>query len=771
MSMPSVRLWLLIPLLVLLAGCNTDPKVACKKYVANGNKYFDRGKYKEASIMYRKALSKDLRFADAWYRLGLANIKLRDPAEAHRDLLRATETDPNNTDAVVKLGELDLLFYTLDPQGNRSLLPDLKELTQQLLKKNPKSFDGLRFSGYIALLQKDHAAAVQKFKEANQVKPDQPELLLSLVQTLFVLRQDDEAEAFAKDTIEKQKNYGAIYDVLYVHYVRNNQPELGEALLKKKIANNPAQGPFLLQLAFHYYATNHKDEMTATLNRLTSDPKTFPDNRMQVGDFYLRIRDFDNALQQFDRGQVESPKYKRIYQKKMVEVLGTQGKYDQASKVIASLLKDDPKDPEATAMHATVLLQTGERKQAKTIIGELQPLVAKMPRNASLHYNLGRAYMVAGDTPSLELGRLQFLEAIKLEPRFVPARLALAQLELARGESAKAAQSAEEILRIDPTNLTAMVVESAGFLGMREYVKAREQINSALKLYPNNADARYQLAQVNYVEKRYKDAETEFQVLKDAGDPRGLPGMMESKIAQGQWSEAIKYVEDQLAKTPDRDDYRTVLGTTYHRAGRFADAVVQFQKLIDKHPDSGNVYLLLGESKRFAGDTNGAIEALKKAKSLQPNNFAPCLALALLYDTSGRSEEARRSYEDTLKLQPDNVDALNNLAYLKADSGVDLDQALAYAQRAQQKRPNDPEIQDTVALIYIRKNLTDDGLRMLRELVNQKPGSPTFHLHLAMALYQKGDRPMAKKELETALRNKPNEKEQGEIKQLLAKVG
>jgi Flp pilus assembly protein TadD len=526
-----------------------------------------------------------------------------------------------------------------------------------------------------------------------------------------------------------------------------------------------------LQLAFHYYATNRKDEMTATLARLTSDAKTFPDNRLQVGDFYLRIRDYDNALQQFDHGQRETPKNKRLYQKKMVEVLGTQGKYDQASKIIETLLKDDPKDPEATAMHATVLLQTGDRKQAKTIIGELQPLVAKMPNNASLHYNLGRAYLAAGDTQSLDQGRLQFLEALKLEPRFVPARLALAQLELARGESAKSAQTAEEILRMDPTNLTAMVVEAAGLLGMHEYARAREQINTALNLYPKNADARYQLAQVNFVEKRYKDAETEFQTLKEAGDPRGLPGMMESKIAQVQWGEAIKYVEDQLAKTPDRDDYRTVLGTIYHRAGRFADAIAQFQKLIDKHPDAGNVYLMLGESKRFAGDTNGAIEALKKAKSLQPSNFAPCLALALLYDTSGRSEEARRSYEDTLKLQPDNVDALNNLAYLKADSGVDLDQALAYAQRAQQKRPNDPEIQDTVALIYIRKNLTDDGLRMLRELVNQKPGSPTFHLHLAMALYQKGDRPMAKKELETALRNKPTEKEQGEIKQLLAKVG
>jgi Flp pilus assembly protein TadD len=147
------------------------------------------------------------------------------------------------------------------------------------------------------------------------------------------------------------------------------------------------------------------------------------------------------------------------------------------------------------------------------------------------------------------------------------------------------------------------------------------------------------------------------------------------------------------------------------------------------------------------------------------------LELALLYNRAGRDEEARKTYEEVIKLQPDNVEALNNLAYLKADDGVDLDQALAYAQRAQQKRPNDPNVIDTLALIYIRKNLTDDSVRMLRDLVSKTPGNATFHLHLALALYQKGDRPEAKKELQTALRNKPTDREQGKIKELLAKVG
>jgi Flp pilus assembly protein TadD len=179
----------------------------------------------------------------------------------------------------------------------------------------------------------------------------------------------------------------------------------------------------------------------------------------------------------------------------------------------------------------------------------------------------------------------------------------------------------------------------------------------------------------------------------------------------------------------------------------------------------------IGDAKKSAGDIKGAIESFNKANQLEPRNVVSHLDLAMTYEQTGRDEDARKSYEDVIKIQPDNVEALNNLAYLKADGGVDLDQALTYARQAQQKRPNDPNVMDTVALIYIRKNLTDDSLRLLRDLVSQKPENPTFHLHLAMALYQKGDRPLAKKELETALRNKPNEREQTEIKRLLAKVG
>ena len=73
--------WLFVVLIALIAGsaCSRDPNVAKKIYLESGNRYFDRGKFKEASMMYRNALKKDPRYGDAYYRLGLALLEVKDP--------------------------------------------------------------------------------------------------------------------------------------------------------------------------------------------------------------------------------------------------------------------------------------------------------------------------------------------------------------------------------------------------------------------------------------------------------------------------------------------------------------------------------------------------------------------------------------------------------------------------------------------------------------------------------------------------------------------
>ncbi len=206
------------------------------------------------------------------------------------------------------------------------------------------------------------------------------------------------------------------------------------------------------------------------------------------------------------------------------------------------------------------------------------------------------------------------------------------------------------------------------------------------------------------------------------------------------------------------------------RAERFDDAISNFRQLADKNTKSADLQIKLGETYRLKGDLNGAIDAFRKANQLSPNDPLPLTRMAMLLDGLGRRGEAKPLYEQVLRLKPDDAIALNNLAYIKAEEGTDLDTALSLAQRAKQAMPTDPNIADTLGWVYIKKNLSDDAVRVYRDLVTKVPKSSILRYHLAMALFQKGDRPNAKKECEMALQNNPTKEEAGKIRDLMSKA-
>src|SRR5579863_4334914 len=101
----SKSLTFLPVLLLALSACTRDPKVLAQRYLDNGNKFFAKGKFKEAVIMYRSALAKDKRFGEGYYRLALADLKLGALSDAAQALRRAVELQPGNSDAATKLAD------------------------------------------------------------------------------------------------------------------------------------------------------------------------------------------------------------------------------------------------------------------------------------------------------------------------------------------------------------------------------------------------------------------------------------------------------------------------------------------------------------------------------------------------------------------------------------------------------------------------------------------------------------------------------------------
>jgi tetratricopeptide (TPR) repeat protein len=751
-----------------LSACDSDPRAASRQYLERGNQYFARSKYKEASLLYRRALKKDARYAEAWHQLGVTNYQLGIYAEARKDFSRAMDLDPADTVAMARLGDLDLLFYAADQRANREFLADLKDLSRRLLKRDKKSYDGFRLAGEIALIERDLPEAIRRFEDANAAKPYQRELVLVLAQSLETAGDDERAVSLARETVERDRSAGAIYDFLYVNCLRRRQFEAAERVLQEKIANNPDEGGYLVELAFHYYRTHRPQLMNAALDRLVAKRDELADVRLQVGDFHARIREFDRALEQYRLGERENRKKRRVYQKKMVEVLATVGRREEAARVLAGVMREDPKDPEAIGLHATLLLSSGSQADLKQATGELESLARKNAGSAVLHYDLGRAYLAGG---AADQAKAQFAEALRIDPNHHSARFGLAQAELAHGDSGLAVAESGRVLSAEPANAAARLLRARALANTGEYARARQDLEVALGMDSRSADARFELGELDLKERRFEDAEVQFRSLIADGDARGAAGAIDVRAGQGRYDEAIRMVQERIQSMPDPGGYQAILANLLLRAGRFPEAAEQLQILIQRNPNTAEYYLRLGDAQAQSGDRGGASEAFEKARALSPADGTADADLGILLERAGDFTSARAAYEAALRKQPDNATALNNLAYLESEHGADLDRALAYARRARAKRPDDVNVIDTLGVIYIKKNLTDEGLGMLREAVKREPANATFRLHLAAAWYQKGDRGMARKELEAARRSKPTEAERAAIQALLARVG
>ena len=770
----------LLPLL-LWTACIRSTDVVKKKYLDNGNKYFAAKKYREASIMYKNAIKKDQKYGEAYYRLALCDLELHSFNTAERSLRRAVELMPKNIEANKKLAELFLALGILAPRYRDRYLDDMRDLAARLLKRDPKSYEGMRIMGIYALGKRRPKDAVAQFEAAKAVKPLEPDAAIYLVQALQLDGREKEAFDLATSIAEKNKQFIPAYDFLYVTNLKKNRIAEAENVLKTRLANKPGDLKSYMILAGFYYGTRRQSEMRQTLDSLLARPKDFPDARGRMGDFYLEIRDLDSAVQQYSEGAKADPKNAASYLRRIAEVKISQRKVPEAIQLLDQILKQDPKDTTASAMRAAVRLSSNNPEERKTALGDLQTAVRADPKNAVMHFHLGRAYL-ADNNPGQAFQ--EFQEAVKRSPGYLPPLLAMAQIHIGKNEFTQALAILNDVvLKRAPENLRARLLRTSAMMGVGDTAQARTNVMEALKLYPKDPELHLQLALVDLADKKFSQAEAGFSKLYEANsaDLRPLYALTEAYVDQKKFALALGLLQKEAQRLPDRPELQLALGNVAVKAENYGLAVSQFQKLLQKEllkqrPDEALVaglYLRLGETYRRMGNINLALANLRKAveKAPQPQSEGPKVQLSIMLDGLGQRNEARQLYQDILKQNPDNAPILNNLAYMMAESGTDLDQALRYAQRAKYVWPNNPEVSDTLGWIYIKKNLSDNAIDIFRDLTKRVPERSTFHYHLGMAFYQKGDKYQAKQSLQSALRYKPGKAEESKIRELLAKIG
>jgi len=750
--------------LASIAGCRTSPQ----GYVAKGNKMFDQGQYADAAIDYRKAIQKDPQYGEAFYRLGLAEMKEAKPRDALQALYRAVQLLPDSIDAKEQLGSLSLEYYMLDPRRPQSDYNLVKQISAELLAKNPKSFEGLREQAYLARTDGKLEESTALFRKALEARPSDPIVTTALIQNLMQSGQGKEAERLAFALISKQKTYGPLYDVMYDWYLKENLPADAENILKAKVDNNPKESRYLLELAAHYFRAKKQAEMQATLQRLLGDPKDYPQARILVGDFYLRFRNYPEAVRYYEEGaRASKDSDKVVYQKRAADALLAEGKREEASSTVDQIVDENPKDAEARRVQANMGLRTGSAEKIEAAERELQELSKENPNDASIWMGLGRAEELRGNP---DTARAQYLEAVRKDGNYLRARYALAEIGLLQKRPEETLQQADEILKRRPDDPRARLLRAQALTRSGSPASARVELTRLMKDFPKDSQPEVELGLLALSEKKFQEAEEIFGKLRTAGDPRAIAGLAKSYTAQGQFDKAIGVLNEGLKKSNNSALLLNQLTVTEALGGQYDSAIAGLQKLVAFAPKSVQTRLQLADVYALKGDDSNALAMYREAAKLAPTDLGVGLELAKALNRAGRIDEARKQYKVVLAAHPDDPLALNDMAYFLSESGGNLDEALGFAQRALEKVPGQPSFSDTIGCIYLKKGLRDSALQVFGNLVKKYPNYPTFRYHLGMALFEKGDKKSAKRELETALAAHPSRQDEARIKELLGKI-
>lgn len=735
--------------LVVASGCRSS-----RDYLAEGDRLFAAQKYPEAALVYRKAIQKDPGSAETYFKLGLAQRANANYAAAYNSFRQAVALNPEFDKAQIELGNLYLGDYLIEDPRSPVVYQKISTIAEHLLAKDPKSFAGLRFRGYLALSDRKPDEAISFFQRAHAADSTQPDVVLGLTQALLLAGRYPEARQTAAELIETHKTFGPVYDVLYAYEMSAGHASDAEALLKLKITNNPQDRDSVLQLAEHYWRTGRRAQSFQLLDAMLREDKIPWRLYAAVANFYQRNQEWGRALEALTLGIKADPEEQLAFAGAKAQVLIAEGKPKEAIGLLGDTLQAHPGAAELRKTRAVLLLDSSETADKALALRELQGLTQSLPGDAAVTFQLGRAYSLNG---VLDKAAQQFELVVRKDPGNVPALLALAELNSVSKKFQQSLEYSERILSLQPRLRNARLLHATALVGLGRLEQAHVEYNRLVLDQPTYTEAKLQLALLDVVLKRFQEAEKLFRELYQpkAGDFRALKGMVELYAAQGQTEKALALLNGELAHYPDSLTVRSLLAATAVRAGKVDLAIQQYEQLLARRPDDQETCTKLGELYQRKRDPTRSLAMFQKAADLAPGDWRALGRLASAQQESGQRPQAQANYRHALELGGDDPDLFNNLAYLETEMGSNFDDALALAQKALSRSPGNPQYADTMGFIYLKKRDTASALHIFQTLSNRYPHDAGFRYHLALALLQSGNRAQGEQELRTAVAADP----------------
>jgi len=343
------------------------------------------------------------------------------------------------------------------------------------------------------------------------------------------------------------------------------------------------------------------------------------------------------------------------------------------------------------------------------------------PRNPEAYYQLGIAFLAAGD---LRNGVASLRKALDLNPKHAAAQLRLAQLMASTSDPEvlkDAQQRLQALLQDSPDNADALHALALAELKMGKPEDAMQLLERALLAAPQEVVIAVTLAQAKVQQKDNKGAE---EVLKKACE-----------------------------NSPKSADAVIILGRFYAAQNRAAEAEQQFRHALAMDPQSAAAVSNLATLQYATGRKQEAEQNFKRLSGFPGKTFKPVYAMFLF--TEGRRDEAIREFEKLTKEDSEDRVARTRLvaAYREANRAADADKIL---EQALKKNPKDLDALLQRAEMSLAAGKYAPAEADLNQVLHLRPEAAEVHYILAKLNQARGTNLSYRQELSKALELKPD---------------
>lgn len=703
----------------------------------NGDRLLSENKLPEALVEYRAAVQADDRNAEARRKLGKALAQAGDVGRATEQLVRAADLLPDDAGAQLEAARALLLAGQFE---------DARTRADGVLKRDNKNVLAhvVRATASAGLRETD--SALTSLATAVKLDPNRGATYMDLATLQASAGQNAEAEAGFKQAVTVAPKSVDAYLALAGYYWRTSRAKEAEATLTTAVALDPKHVPANLALFNLLRGTGRPAEAEAPLKRAVESAPTNLSLRLGLADYYVEQKRYPDAqaiLQELGK----EPSAAAAAGGRLAAVEYELNKPESAHKLLDDLIKKQPGNAQLLTLKGNWRLR---EKRIDDASQAAQAALKADPQSAEANYLLGSVYLQRNNFDEAERA---FTEALRLRPGATDAQVALANLNSARGRPEAALTLARRAAEAAPADATARYTLARALFVSGNTEAARRELQPVLTAAPESPEV---LTLWGRIQEKTGDVAGARQSYAKALDldpagPDALVPLINMDLAAKRPADATKRIEAQLAKAGSDPQVLLIAGRTYAATGDLAKSEAALRKAIDTDPSLMEGYHVLGQILVRQKKLDEAIKAYTERVAERPTDIGAQTMVGMIQIVQGKRTDARATFEKVLSADPRAAVASNNLAYMDAEAGTNLDVALNRAQTAKAALPDDPDVNDTLGWVYVKRGLPALAISPLEQALQKNPNQPTYHYHLGMAHVAGGDKDRARLSLQKAL--------------------